>query len=125
MITLLHVYNIGIDQNMKNDILTAQSAKMKLAKSGFLRGEVIYDYISSSFPEFDKNLINYSNHDTIISLFGSDLQQVYSLVQNLFVKIYNNLTSIFTHEEKNIIGNRPDLFCSIERLNSNIYIIRI
>ena len=103
MITLLHVYNIGIDQNMKNDILTAQSAKMKLARSGFLRGEVIYDYISSS----------------------SDLQQVYSLVQNLFAKIYNNLTSIFTHEEKNIIGNRPDLFCSIERLNSNIYIIRI
>lgn len=122
---MLHIYELGIDQNMKDDIIIAQNAKMKLARSGYLRGEAIYNYIASTFPEFDKNSINYSNHDTIISLFGADLQQVYELVRNIFNRIYNNLSNLFTSAERYIIGNRPDLFCSIERLNSNIYIIRI
>lgn len=125
MITLLQVYNIGIDKNMTSDILLAQSAKMKLASSGYFRGEVIYDYIASLFPEFDKSSINYSNNDTVISLFGVDMNQVYKLIQNLFSKIYVNLSNIFTESERIIIEKRPDLFCSIEQLNSNIYIIRI
>lgn len=125
MITLLHVYNIGIDRNMTNDVILAQSAKMKLANSGYLRGEVIYDHLSKLFPDFDKNSINYSNHDTVISLFGVDIQQVYSLVKTIFSSIYQNLSNMFSSAEKFIIANRPELFCSIERLNSNIYIIRI
>lgn len=122
---MLQIYPSGLDMNMKNNIITAQTMKQKLIRMGYLTTKSIYNTIKEFFPQFNENTIGYMNTEITIMLSGETIYQIKSILVELFNRISSKLNGLVSLDEQNILVNRPDLFYSIQTVAPNIYIIRI
>lgn len=122
---MLQIYPSGLDMNMKNNIITAQTMKQKLIRMGYLTTKSIYNTIKEFFPQFNENTIGYMNTEITIMLSGETIHQIKSILVELFNRISSKLNGLVSIDEQNILVNRPDLFYSIQTVAPNIYIIRI
>lgn len=122
---MLQIYPSGLDMNMKNNIITAQTMKQKLIRMGYLTTKSIYNTIKEFFPQFNENTIGYMNTEITIMLSGETIHQIKSILVELFNRISSKLNGLVSLDEQNILVNRPDLFYSIQTVAPNIYIIRI
>jgi hypothetical protein len=122
---MLQIYPSGLDMNMKNNIIAAQTMKQKLIRMGYLTTKSIYNTIKEFFPQFNENTIGYMNTEITIMLSGETIHQIKSILVELFNRISGKLNGLVSIDEQNILVNRPDLFYSIQTVAPNIYIIRI
>ena len=122
---MLREYSSGLDTVMKNNILTAQYTKQKLARLGLLSIQNITSTIREFFPQINQDAVKYMNTELTISLAGETIYQIRSFLVELFNRLSNKLHGLVSLDEQNILISRPELFYTIQTINPNIYIIRI
>ena len=122
---MLREYTSGLDTVMKNNILTAQYTKQKLARLGLLSIQNITSTIREFFPQLNQDAVKYMNTELTISLAGETIYQIRSFLVELFNRLSAKLHGLVSLDEQNILISRPELFYTIQTINPNIYIIRI
>ena len=122
---MLREYSSGLDTVMKNNILTAQYTKQKLARLGLLSIQNITSTIREFFPQLNQDAVKYMNTELTISLAGETIYQIRSFLVELFNRLSAKLHGLVSLDEQNILISRPELFYTIQTINPNIYIIRI
>jgi hypothetical protein len=73
---MLRECSSGLDTVMKNNILTAQYTKQKLARLGLLSIQNITSTIREFFPQLNQDAVKYMNTELTISLAGETIYQI-------------------------------------------------